>query len=195
MDVGCCEAGGSSRSSASSATIRPCSRVSSSMKGQYNNHGYFATRSAIQCAHLARAQRASHIPSSSSGWRTGYRALRSLSSSALRHSKPRCASIIAAVSIEPMGLAIFFSRDWRGKAPSHAPAQTSRCVRDEYFPLAAMPRPPCKGGSEISDDVAEHVVGDDDIERAGIAHHLQTRARRRTCAAPGCRKYSFCHLL
>ena len=40
------------------------------------------------------------------------------------------------------------------------------------LPLAAMPRPPCKPGSEVGDDVSEHIVGDDDIELAGIADHL-----------------------
>ena len=52
------------------------------------------------------------------------------------------------------------------RAPSRAPARTSTgwCRLTSRLPLAARPMPPVIAAAEVGDDVAEEVVGDDDVE-------------------------------
>ena len=71
-----------------------------------------------------------------------------------------------------MGLAMFFPVNG-GAEP--CTGSNMEVLPGWIFPLAAMPSPPCNRSGKVSDDVAEHVVGHDDVELFRIAHHVHAQ--------------------
>ena len=96
---------------------------------------------------------------------------RRLRSSRASPDIPRCASIMAADRIAPKGLAMFFPAI--GGAEPCTGSNIGSMPRTQIT-ARGHPQPALQSRREIGDDVAKHVVGDDDIKPARIAHHLHT---------------------